>query len=118
MHAVLHRGCAQDPELGRQIIGEVLDDDGIAAQRQMRPVLLGRAHRHDQGRPLLEPRSDRAGSHLFYAPGLAGLSHRAWPWVVVVLAAGLSAAEWLRRPGWGWVGATAAALAVPPPPAR
>jgi hypothetical protein len=30
--------------------------------------------------------------------------------VVVVLAAGVSAAEWLRRPGWVWVIATAAAL--------
>src|SRR5512138_970860 len=76
----------------------------------MRPVLLGRAYRHDQARSLLEPRSHRAGGHLFYAPRLAGLSHRAWPWVVVVLAAGLSAAEWLRRPGWMWVSATAAAL--------
>jgi signal transduction histidine kinase len=29
---------------------------------------------------------------------------------MVVLAAGLSAAEWLRRPGWAWVAASAAAL--------
>ena len=30
--------------------------------------------------------------------------------MVVVLAAGVSAAEWLRHPGWVWVVATAAAL--------
>src|SRR5690242_21849997 len=76
----------------------------------MGPVLLGRAYRDDQGRPLLQPSPHRPRGHLFDPPGLAGLSHRAWPWVVVVLAAGVSAAEWLRRPGWVWVVATALAL--------
>src|SRR6478735_5665354 len=108
--AVCHRRRSQDPELRRQIIGEALHDDGIATQRQMRAVLLGGAHGHDQAGPLLQPFTHRAGGHLFYAPGLSGLSHRAWPWVVVVLAAALSAAEWLRRPGWAWVAALAAAL--------
>src|SRR5262245_14460049 len=76
----------------------------------MGPVLLGRANRHDQARPLLQPRPHRTGGHVFDAPRLDRLSHRAWPWVVVVLAAGVSAAEWLRRPGAVWVVATAAAL--------
>src|SRR5690348_9605146 len=76
----------------------------------MGPVLLGCAHRHDQAWPLLQPGPHRARGHLLDPPRLAGLSHRGWPWVVVVLAAGVSAAEWLRRPGWVWVIATAAAL--------
>ena len=45
--AVFHRRCAQDPEFGRQIVGQVLHDDGIAPEGQMGPVLLGGAHRHD-----------------------------------------------------------------------
>src|SRR6476660_7706718 len=110
MDAVLDGRCPENPELGRQIVGQVLDDDRIAPQRQMRSVLLGRAHRDDQARPLLQPLPHGARGHLFNAPGLSGLSHRAWPWVAVVLAAGLSSAEWLRRPGWVWVVATATAL--------
>src|SRR6478672_3082470 len=108
--AVCHRRRSQDPELRRQIIGEALHDDGIATQRQMRAVLLGGAHGHDQAGPLLQPFTHRAGGHLFYAPGLSGLSHRGSWWVVVVLAAGVSAAEWLRRPDWIWVIAAGAAL--------
>jgi len=48
--SVLQRRHANDPELRREIVGQVLDDDGIAPERQVRAVLLGRAHRHDHGR--------------------------------------------------------------------
>ena len=35
--AELHRRRAQDPELRRQIVGEMLHDDRVAAERQMGP---------------------------------------------------------------------------------
>jgi two-component system, NtrC family, nitrogen regulation sensor histidine kinase NtrY len=38
------------------------------------------------------------------------LSHRAWSWVVVTMAAVAASAEWLRRPAWGWVAAASLAL--------
>jgi two-component system nitrogen regulation sensor histidine kinase NtrY len=40
------------------------------------------------------------------------LSHRAWSWVLLVVAALGAAAEWLRRPAWVWVAAVAILLAV------
>ncbi|MEO6056200.1 MAG: ATP-binding protein [Gemmatimonadales bacterium] len=40
------------------------------------------------------------------------MSHRAWSWVVVVIAAAGAAAEWLRTPAWTWVAAVVLALAA------
>ncbi|HET9038664.1 MAG TPA: hypothetical protein VFN40_00775, partial [Gemmatimonadales bacterium] len=40
------------------------------------------------------------------------MSHRAWSWVMVIVAAGAAAAEWLRRPAWVWVAAVVILLAV------
>jgi two-component system, NtrC family, nitrogen regulation sensor histidine kinase NtrY len=40
------------------------------------------------------------------------LSHRAWSWVTVVVAAGVAAAEWLRHPTWTWVAVAAVLLAA------
>lgn len=38
----------KDPESRRKVVGEPLDDEGIAAQRQVRPVLLAGAHGHQE----------------------------------------------------------------------
>src|SRR5438046_7602160 len=46
--AILDGGCHEDPELGRQIARQSLDDDRVRAERQMRPVLLARADWDDQ----------------------------------------------------------------------
>ena len=72
----------------------------------MRSVLFGRAHRHDQGGPQPQTFSYRYGGHFLQTPGALVLSHRTRSWIVVVLAAVGSAAEWLRQPSplWVWVG--------------
>ena len=69
--AVLHRRCAQDPELRRQIVGQAFDDDRVAAERQVGAVLLGRAHRHDQRRAArAAARAPRRGSSPSSARGV------------------------------------------------
>ena len=48
--AVLHGRRAQDAELGREVVGEALDEDGVTPQREMGSVLLTGADGHDQAR--------------------------------------------------------------------
>ena len=43
VHAELDRRSPHDAECGRQVVREALDDDRVAADRQVWPVLLGRA---------------------------------------------------------------------------
>ena len=112
--SVLHRRRAQDTELRRQIVGEMLDDDRIAAERQMGPVLLGRAHRHDERRALLQPLArPRPGSSPSFARGGRLESSR-----VVVGAWWCSRPSVRRRSGcaappWLWVVAVGGAAGAP-----
>src|SRR3954471_18660960 len=78
----------------------------------MGAVLLGCAHRHDQRRPLQEPLADHPRSHFLQTPGAPFLMHRGQSWLVVVLATGVAAAEWLRHPAPIWVGITWACVAA------
>ena len=105
VHAVLDRRRPGHPVGSRQIVGQAFYNYGIAAQRQMRPVQLGRAHRYDKSRPYPQALAYRDRSHFLQTPGALFLSHRARSWVVVVLAAIAAVAEWLRHPApvWVWV---------------
>src|SRR5829696_1749070 len=71
----------------------------------MGTVLLRRPHRNEEGRPLQQPFGDRTGGHVLQPPGVSLLNHRRRLWVLVVVAAGITVAEWLRQPGelWVWV---------------
>src|SRR6476659_126239 len=69
----------------------------------MRPVLLGRAHWYDERRPLEQSFAYHPRSHFLQTPGVPFLIHRGQSWVIVVLAAGVSAAEWLHHPATAWV---------------
>jgi hypothetical protein len=60
--AVLKGRRTQHAELGREVVGEPLDDDGVAAQRLVRPVLLARSDRDDHPRVAREH-----GCHLGWA---------------------------------------------------
>jgi hypothetical protein len=76
----------------------------------VRAVLLGGTDRDDQGGPAKQQLPDRAGRHLLYSPGATGLIHRPPWWLWLTLAAGVAAAEGLRRPSLPWV--VVGALAV------
>ena len=52
VHAVLDRRRAKHAEFSRQVVGEALDDDRIAAEWKMRTVLLTGADRHNETRIL------------------------------------------------------------------
>ena len=66
----------------------------------MGPVLFGGADRYDQRWALEQSLAHRTGSHLFQTPGTGTriLMHRGRRWLVIVVAAGIVAAEWLRHP--------------------
>ena len=103
VHPELDGRCPQHGEGGREIVGEALDDDRVAAERQVGSVLLGGAHRHDERGAAGQQVSDRDRSHFLHPPGASGLSHRPPWWLVWALASVVAAAEWLRRPSLPWV---------------
>ena len=72
VHPVLDRRCPQDAERGREIVGEVLDDDRVAAERQVGSVLLGGANRYDE-------RGPRASSRLRSRPGVISFMRQGRP---------------------------------------
>src|ERR687890_516227 len=69
----------------------------------MGAVLLSRAYRHDERGALHEALACCTRSHFLQTPGTPVLIHRGRLWVIVILAAGISAAEWLRQPAPVWV---------------
>jgi hypothetical protein len=48
VRAIFYGGSSKYLELGGEVIGKALDDDGVTTQREMGAVLLGRSDRHDQ----------------------------------------------------------------------
>src|SRR5215210_8819975 len=69
----------------------------------MGAVLLRRADRHDERGALEQVLPYHAGSHFLQPPGARALIHRRHSWVMVILVAGVAAAEWLRQPAPIWV---------------
>src|SRR5207253_10816084 len=61
------RRRAQDLEFPGEFVGETLDDDGIAAEWQMRTMLLAGPDRHDEPRVRLDGDHDFVRSHLLDA---------------------------------------------------
>src|ERR1700675_3718963 len=77
----------------------------------MGAVLLSRADRHDERGALEQALAHQARSHFLQTPGAPVLIHRGQSWVIVILAAGVAAAEWLRQPTPIWVGIAWACVA-------
>ena len=48
--SVLHGGCPEDAEFGGQIVGQPVDEQRVAADRQMRPMRIAGPDRHDEAR--------------------------------------------------------------------
>jgi two-component system, NtrC family, nitrogen regulation sensor histidine kinase NtrY len=69
----------------------------------MGTMLLRRAHRDNEGGPLEQALPHQARSHFLQPPGVSLLIHRGRVWVLIVVAAGGAAAEWLRQPSAMWV---------------
>src|SRR3712207_8003560 len=62
IYTVLDRWSAEDAEPGREVVGEPLDDHGVAAEGEVRPVLLARADRDDEPRVGRDRKSTRLNS--------------------------------------------------------
>src|SRR5438552_10447123 len=100
--AILYRRRAQDAELGGEVVGEALDEDGVTPQREMGSVLLTGADGHEEAGVALE-----RGPHLVRNEGLQ--VQRIAHLVVAGCLAAVAAAEWLHggAPAWAWASATA-----------
>src|SRR2546422_9607239 len=45
---IFDRWGPEDLEGSGEVVGQALDDDGVATEREVRPVLFARAHRHEE----------------------------------------------------------------------
>ena len=79
VHAVLDRRRPQDAELRRQVVGEPLDDDRVAPEREMIAMRLVRADGDEQSGIVGQDPGDLGRRQLFQPAGPAsreGRSHR------------------------------------------
>src|SRR5207247_2299388 len=106
--AVFDRRRAQDLEGRRKVVGETLDDERVAAEREVGAVLLAGPHRHEEAGIALENETHLVGDKGLQVERRA---HLALAGCAVAVAAG----EWLHgnAAAWAWVaGAAALATAV------
>jgi len=54
--AIFYGGCSEHLKLGREVVSEPLDNDGIAAKREMGAMLFGRSNWNDEARIASEVR--------------------------------------------------------------
>ena len=124
-------GRDADTELGREVVGEVLDDERVGAERQVPPVLLAGPDRDDQPRIGPDGGADLVRPHLLDAarrprrsggvghPGdvleaiAAGRRARGrWSRRRPSAAASLAASGWLAEPRVGYLAACFLATAI------
>src|SRR5438067_2043796 len=103
--AIFDGGRAQDLERAGQIVGQALDDDGVAAERQVRAVLLARSHRNEEARIALENETDLIGDQGLQVERRAHVA-------LAGCAVAVAAAEWLHGTGAAWAWAAGAAALV------
>src|SRR4029077_20705018 len=111
---------AEDLEGSGEVVGQVLDDDCVATEREVRPVLFARAHRYEEAGIALKNET-----HLVGDEGLE-VQRRAHV-ALAGCAAAIAAAEWLHGSGaaWAWAAGAAGIVAtllalvrMPSPPRR
>src|SRR5207249_719243 len=103
---------AEDLERPGQVVGQALDDDGVATKREVRAVLLARSHRYEEAGIALKNET-----HLVGDEGLE-VQRRAHV-ALAGCAAAIAAAEWLHgsAAAWAWAagGARHDGRALAPP---
>src|SRR5438105_966262 len=106
VHAVFDGRGAQDVEAGREIVGQPLDDDRVASQREMGAVLLAGADRHQEAGIALQDEADFVGHQRLQMTRRLHI-------VLAGCATAVAVAEWLHGNAgvWAWT-AGAAALAT------
>src|SRR5204862_5305871 len=111
VHAVFDRRSAQDVEARREIVGQPLDDDRVASQRQMGAVLLAGADRHQEAGIALQDEADVVGRQRLQVTRRLHI-------VLAGCATAVAVTEWLHGNAgvWAWtagaVGLATAGLAV------
>src|SRR5207249_3910746 len=93
---------AEDLERPGQVVGQALDDDGVATKREVGAVLLARSHRYEEAGIALKNEA-----HLVGDEGLE-VQRRAHV-ALAGCAAAIAAAEWLHGSAAAWAWAAGAA---------
>src|SRR6266480_1491145 len=103
---IFDRRGAQDLERPGEVVGQALDDDGVATERQVGAVLLARSHRDQEAGIALENETHLVGDEGLQVQRRAHVA-------LAGCATTIAAAEWLHgsAPGWAWA-AGAASIAV------
>src|SRR3989449_5516167 len=104
---IFDRWGPEDLEGSGEVVGQALDDDGVATEREVRPVLFARAHRYEEAGIALKNET-----HLVGDEGLE-VQRRAHVALAACVAT-VAAAEWLHggAAALAW-GASAAGRAAP-----
>src|SRR5439155_301032 len=101
-HAVFDRRSAQDVGARREIVGQPLDDDRVASQRQMGAVLLAGADRHQEAGIALQDEADVVGRQRLQVTRRLHI-------VLAGCATALAVTEWLHGNAgvWAWTAGAA-----------
>jgi len=78
VHSVFQCRRPQHSELGGEIVGHALDDDRVASERKVRPMLLARSNRQNQSRIFGENRLDLHRDELLDSPRVVLLHRNDW----------------------------------------
>src|SRR5689334_6609077 len=99
---IFHGRRAEDSELRREIIGQTLDNDRIAAQRKVGLVLFGFADRNDQAGLGGENLADPLRGEVFEAQGTGVKSRGIGHDELAVAGTAAMLGLWLLQPSLIW----------------
>src|SRR3989449_11188969 len=109
---IFDRWGPEDLEGSGEVVGQALDDDGVATEREVRPVLFARAHRYEEAGIALKNETHLVGDEGFEVQRRAHVA-------LAACVATIAATEWLHggAPAWAWAaGAAGGGPPVAPPP--
>src|SRR2546426_7488319 len=104
---IFDRWGPEDLEGSGEVVGQALDDDGVATEREVRPVLFARAHRYEEAGIALKNETHLVGDEGFEVQRRAHFA-------LAACVATIAATEWLHggAPAWAWAAGAAGVAAT------
>src|SRR5712691_5483238 len=104
---LFERWGPEDPRGSGEVVGQALGDDGVATEREVRPVLFARAHRYEEAGIALKNETHLVGDEGFEVQRRAHVA-------LAACVATIAATEWLHggAPAWAWAAGAAGVAAT------